>query len=115
MSLVARVPSNVSSSTSVSPVKRSYGSLSLWSAKAEKDDRTGQPVVERDVCSARYSGWDDDKACLLKSGKLIKLMDDRTWQPVVIPQREIRPQQFIIGNDKQNRNCQWNLDHSWIG
>ena len=30
--------------------------------KAEKDDRTGQPVVERDVCSARYLGWDDDKA-----------------------------------------------------
>ena len=27
-------------------------------------------------------------------------MDDRTVQPVVIPQRDIRPQQFIIGNDE---------------
>ena len=27
-------------------------------------------------------------------------MDDRTEQPVVIPQRDIRPQQFIIGNDE---------------
>ena len=25
---------------------------------------------------------------------------DRTGQPVVIPQREMRPQQFIIGNDE---------------
>ena len=25
---------------------------------------------------------------------------DRTGKPVVIPQREIRPQQFIIGNDE---------------
>ena len=25
---------------------------------------------------------------------------DRTGQPVVIPQREVRPQQFIIGNDE---------------
>ena len=55
------------------------------------------------------------KLGLLKSGNADKLMNDGTGQPVVIPRREIRPEQFIIGNDKQNRNCQWNLDHSWIG
>ena len=36
MSLIARVPSNVSSSTSVSPGKRSYGSQGPWSTIAEK-------------------------------------------------------------------------------
>ena len=29
-----------------------------------------------------------------------KLREDRTGQPVVYPQRETRPQQFIIGNDE---------------
>ena len=71
MSLIARAPSTLSSSASESPLKKSYGSQSPWSAKAEKDDRTGQPVVGSDTrtvsgCyheqftessfSARYSG-----------------------------------------------------------
>ena len=49
MSLIARAPSTLSSSASESPGKKSYGSQSPWSAKAEKDDRTGQPVgaIER--------------------------------------------------------------------
>ena len=80
-------------------------------------------------CSERYSGWDDDKAWPSQEWKADELMDDRTgqpvaisWgktyqsqssfshhekaqhdrtgQPVVIPQRETRPQQFIIGNDE---------------
>ena len=77
MSLVARAPSTLSSSASESPWKKSYESQSPWSAKAEKYDRTVQPVVGRDAShesmhhhkqfvessySARYSGWDDDKA-----------------------------------------------------
>ena len=45
MSLIARAPSNLSSSTSESPGKKSYGNQNPWSAKAEKEDRTGQPVV----------------------------------------------------------------------
>ena len=48
MSLIARVPSNVSSSTSVSPGKRSYENQNLWSAKAEREARPGQPVVGSD-------------------------------------------------------------------
>ena len=52
MSLIARVPSNISSSTSESPGKRSYGNQNPWSAKAEREDRPGQPVVGSDTKTA---------------------------------------------------------------
>ena len=52
MSLVARAPSNISSSTSESPGKRSYGNQNPWSAKAEREDRTGQPVMGSDPKTA---------------------------------------------------------------
>ena len=48
MSLIARVPSNVSSSTSGSPGKRSYGNQDPWSTNAEKEERPGRPDVGRD-------------------------------------------------------------------
>ena len=48
MSLIARVPSNVSSSTSVSLEKRSYGNQDSWSTIAEKEERPGRPVVGSD-------------------------------------------------------------------
>ena len=48
MRLVARAPSNLSSSASESLRKKSNGNQSPWSAKAEKEDRTGQPVVGSD-------------------------------------------------------------------
>ena len=98
MSLIARAPSTLSSSASGGPGKKSYGSQSPWSAKAEKYDRTGQPVVGRDTShelvhhhkqdvessnSARYSGWDDDKARSSQEWKADELMDDRTGTPVV--------------------------------
>ena len=38
MNLIARTPSHVSSSTSVSPVKRSYGSQDPWSSIAKKEE-----------------------------------------------------------------------------
>ena len=44
MSLIARAPSTLSSSASESPGKRSYESQSPWSAKAEKYDRTENPL-----------------------------------------------------------------------
>ena len=37
MSLIARVPLNISSSISESPGKRSYGNQNPWSAKAERE------------------------------------------------------------------------------
>ena len=76
MSLIARVPSNVSSSTSVSPVKRSYGNQNPWSTLAEKEEGSGRPDIDIDLkkafdhyyheqftesfSSASYSKWDDD-------------------------------------------------------
>ena len=51
-SLISRVPSTLSSSASGSQGKRSYESQSPWSAKAEKYDRTGKPVVGRDTSHA---------------------------------------------------------------
>ena len=98
MSLIARAPSTLSSSASESPGEESYGSQSPWSAKAEKEDRTGQPVVGSDPrsaptyyheqftgssYSARYSKWDYNKAWSYQEWKADELMDDRTVTPVV--------------------------------
>ena len=46
MSLIARSPSHVSSSTSVSAVKRSYASQDPWSIIAEKEERSGPPDTD---------------------------------------------------------------------
>ena len=54
MSLIARVPSNVSSSTSVRPVKRSYGHENPWSTIVEKEERSGRP----DIGSDRKTSFD---------------------------------------------------------
>ena len=78
MSLIARVPSNVSSSTSVSPEKRSYGNQDPWSRIAEKEERPGRPDKGTDLfeasdhhhheqfiessSSASYSKWDENHA-----------------------------------------------------
>ena len=66
--------------------------------------------------SARYSGWDDDKAWSSQEWKADELMDDRTGTPVVCPQRAARPLQFIIGNDEAELELSLGSpDHSWIG
>ena len=54
MSLIARAPSNVSSSTSVSPGTRSYGSQNPWSTIAEKEEGSGRP----DICIDRKKAFD---------------------------------------------------------
>ena len=153
ISLIAKVPSNVSSSKSVSPEKRSYGHQNPWSGKAEREERTGQPVVGRDQktasdyyreqsiessFSARYSKCDDNQTWFSQEWKTDTSMcehplsplgetresqlsffhektqhdgtaqsivnevipRDRPGQPVVIPQRGAKPQQFIIGSDE---------------
>ena len=68
MSLVARVPSTLSVPASESPGKKSCERQSPWSAKAEKKDRPGQPVVDRDVWRGRGSvdawyttAWDTEE------------------------------------------------------
>ena len=78
MNLIARAPSHVSSSTSVSPGQRSYGSQDPWSTIAEKEERSRRPDIGTDrmkasdyfyheqflecFSSASYSKWDDDRA-----------------------------------------------------
>ena len=114
MSLIARAPSTTSSSASESPGKRSYESQSPWSANAEKYDRTGQLVVGSDPrtalghhhtqfvessYSARYSGWDDDKAWSSQEWKTDDFMDDRTGTLVETAQHTDK---IIVDNDKVN-------------
>ena len=78
MNLIASAPSHVSSSTSVSPVKRSYGSQDPWSSIAKKEERSGRPDIGivrlkasdyysheqfmENFSSASYSKCDDDRA-----------------------------------------------------
>ena len=102
MNLIARAPSTLSSSASESPGKKSYGSQSPWSAKAEKYDRTVRPVVcsegaHRPVVyahSSSYSEWNIDETWSSQEWKSDELMDDRTVKPVVCPHRGV--QQFVI-------------------
>ena len=77
MNLISRTPSHVSSSTSVSPGKRSYGNQDPRSSVA-KEDRSGRPDIGTDqfkasdhhyheqftesFSAASYSKWDDDRA-----------------------------------------------------
>ena len=115
MSLIARVPSNVSSSTSVSPVKRSYGNQDIWCTIAEKEERTGQPVVDSDLktapdyyheqsvessFSARYSKWDDNQAWSSQEWKADTSMCDRSGQPVVTSWRKTRESQSSFFHEK---------------
>ena len=158
MSLIAGVPSNVSSLTSVSPGKRSYGNQDPWSTNAEKEERPGRPDIGshrktafdyyyheqffESFSSANYSKWDDDHACSSQERKTDTetcerpgrpdvtswgatresqpgfsheetqhdgtaqsvvsevIPRERSGRPDVDPQREARPQQFVIGNDE---------------
>ena len=110
MSLIARAPSHVSSSTSVSPEKRSYGNQDSWSTIAEKEERSGRPDIGIDrmkasehyyheqfmesFSSASYSKWDDDRAWSSQEWKTDTEMyepsgrlDETFWRAT----REIRP------------------------
>ena len=97
MNLVARTPSHVSSSTSVSPGKRSYGSQDPWSTNAEKEERLGRPDKGTDLfeasdhyyhvqfmesfSSASYSKWDDDRAWSSQEWKTELKTYERSGRP----------------------------------
>ena len=110
MSLIARVPSNVSSSTSVSAGKRSCGNQDSWSTIAEKEERSGRPGIGIDrmkasdhyyheqfmesFSSASYSKWDDDRAWSSQEWKTDIEMYERSGRPDETSwgaTREIRP------------------------
>ena len=156
MSLIARVPSNVSSSTSVRPEKRGYGNQNPWSTIPEKEEGSGRPDIGIDrkkafdyyyheqfmesFSSTSYSKWDENHAWSSQEWKtdsemcerkarpdvtswgttresqpgfsheetqhdgtaqsVVKIPRERSGRPDVDPQREARPQQFVIGNDE---------------
>ena len=99
MSLTARVPSNVSSSTSVSPGKRSYGNQNPWSTTAGKEEGPGRPDVGSgrknafdcyyheqfmdSFSSASYSKWDDDHPWSSQEWKTDTEMCERPGRPDV--------------------------------
>ena len=115
MSNIARVPSNISSSTSESPAKRSYVNQNPWSAKVEREERTGQPVVDSDPktapdyyheqstessFSARYSKWDDNQAWFSQEWKTDTAMCHRSGQPVVTSWGKTRESQSSFFHEK---------------
>ena len=97
MNLIARAHSHVSSSTSVSFVKRSYGNQNPWSTIAEKEEGSGRPDIGIDrkkasdhyyheqfmesFSSASYSKWDDDRAWFSQEWKTDAEMYERSGRP----------------------------------
>ena len=97
MSLIARVPSNVSSSTSGSPGKRSYGNQNTRSTIAEKEEGSGRPDTSIDrkkasdhyyheqfmesFSSAGHSKWDHDHAWSFQEWKTDTEMYERSGRP----------------------------------
>ena len=106
MSLIARVSSNVSSSTSVSPVKRSFGNQNPWSTIAEKEEGSGRPDIgsdrqtESNYCyhdqfiesfsSASYSKWDDNYAWSSQESKTDVETYERSGRPEKTSWRMVR-------------------------
>ena len=100
MSLIARAPSTLSSSASESPVKRSYGNQSPWNAKAEKDDRTGKPVVcpQRGAMPQQFIIGDDEAKLELSLGPRSFL--DRVGDQV--RKRQKRSSMNVTENDEKH-------------
>ena len=78
MNLVARKPSLVSSSTSVSPGKRYYGSQDPWSSVA-KEDRSGRPDKGTDLFEASDHHYHEQFMESFSSASYSKLDGDRAW------------------------------------
>ena len=105
MNLIARAPSHVSSSTSVSPVKRIYGCHDPWSSNA-KEDRSGRLDKGTDlfeasdhhfheqfmesVSSATYSKGDDDRAWSSQDWNTEATTYDRSGRPHKTSWRMVR-------------------------
>ena len=77
MNLVARMPSFVSSSTSVSPGKRYYGKQDPWNSVVAKD-RSGKPDSSS---STDYAKLDYDRAWSSQEWSAEGTTDDRSGQP----------------------------------
>ena len=78
MNLIARTPSFVSSSTSVSPVKRHYGSQDPWRS-IEGEDRSERPDKDTDLFEASDHHFHEQFMESFSSTSYSKLDDDRAW------------------------------------
>ena len=79
MNLIARTPSHVSSSTSVSPVKRSYGSQDPWNPIVKKEERSRRPDKGTDLFEASDHHYHDQFMESFSSANYSKWDDDRPW------------------------------------
>ena len=81
MNLTARMPSVVSSSTSVSPGKRHYGKQDPWKSVVA-EDILGQPGKETESFSSTdYSKLDHDRVWSSQEWKVESTTHDRSGQP----------------------------------
>ena len=78
MNLIARTPSLVSSSTSVSPEKKLYGSQDPWKSVAG-EDRSGRPDKDTDKVEASDHYFHEQYMECFSSTNYFKLDDDRAW------------------------------------
>ena len=78
MNLIARTPSFVSSSTSVSPGKKHYGSQDPWRS-IEGEDRSGRPDKGTDLFEASGHYFHEQLMESFLSTNHSKLDDDRAW------------------------------------
>ena len=94
MNLTARMPSFVSSSTSVSPVKKYYGNQHPWKS-VDGEDRSGQPGKETDLfesfSATGYSKLDYDRAWSSQEWKAEATTHDRSGRPDKTSWRMVQP------------------------
>ena len=79
INLIARTPSHVSSSTSVSPEKKSCGNQDPWSAKAEREERSGRPDKGTDLFEASDQHYHEQFMKNFSPASYSKREDDRSW------------------------------------
>ena len=78
MNLIARTPSFVSSSNSVSPGKKHYGNQDPWKS-VDGEDRSGRPGKGTDLFEASDHYFHEQFMESFSSTNYSKLDDDRAW------------------------------------
>ena len=89
MNLIARTPSFVSSSTSVSPVKKYYGKIDPWKSVAG-EDRSGRPRKGTDLFEASDHCFHEQFMECFSSSSYTKLEYDRSGRPDKTSWRMVR-------------------------
>ena len=89
MNLIARTPSFVSSSTSVSPGKKHYGNIDPWKSVAG-EDRSGRPRKGTDLFEAADHCFHEQFMESFSSTSYSKLEYDRSGRPDQTSWRMVR-------------------------